>query len=104
MHRLLDNFGKSRNLPRSSVHVNEDFWHLHDENGCIDSGSIQGGGGWPNTSIFHNRSPVALRLNLMLSQSVCKLDDVNDSVAIENLKAMLFMDIHESREEFFNLR
>ena len=110
MHRLLNNFGKSRNLPRSSVHVDEDFWYMRGENGCIDSGSIQGegggggGGGWPNMSIFHNRSPVALWLNPMLSQNVCELDDVNNSVAIENLKTMLFRDIRESREEFFDLR
>ena len=70
MHQLLDNFDKSRNLPRSSVPVDEDFWYMHGENGCIDSSSIQGGGGWPNTSIFHNRSPVSLWLNPMLSQSV----------------------------------
>ena len=53
-------------------------------------------------SIFHNMSPVTLRLNPTLSQSVHELDDGNDSVAIENLKAVLFSDIHESRE-FFNL-
>ena len=104
MRRLLDNFGKSQNLPRSSVRVDEDFWYMHGENGCIDSSIQGGGGGWPNTSIFHNRSPVALQLNPMLSQSLHKLDNVNDSVAIENLKAMLFRDIRESREEFFNLR
>ena len=98
---LLNNFVDSQNLPRSLVRVDEDFWYMHGENGCIDS-SIQGGG-WPKTSIFDNRSPVALLLNPTLSQSVCELD-VNDSVAIENLKAMLFRAIHESREEFFNLR
>ena len=39
------------------------------------------------------------------AESKCtELDDTNDSVAIENLKAMLFRDIRESQEEFFNLR
>ena len=99
----MDNFGKSQNLPRSSVRVDKDFWYMHGENGCKDSSSIQGGGRWPNTSIFHNRSSVALRLNPTLSQSVRELDDANDSVAIENLKAVLFRDIRESQEEFFNL-
>ena len=75
---------------------------MRGENGCINS-SIQGGG-WPNTSIFHNRYPVAQQLNPTLSQGVRELDDTNDSVAIENLKAVLFRDICESREEFFNLR
>ena len=51
-------------------------------------------------SIFHNRSPVPLQLNPTLSQGVRELDDANDSVAIENLKAVLFRDIHEVEKNF----
>ena len=58
MHKLLDEFGKSHNLPRSSVHVDEDFWYMHGAKGCMVD-KIQDKA-WLCTSIFHVRSSSTL--------------------------------------------
>ena len=35
MQKLLNDFGRQHNLPRSSVHIDEDFWYMRGENGSI---------------------------------------------------------------------
>ena len=101
MCKLLDEFGKSHNLPRSSVHVEEDFWYMRGAKGCMVD-KIQDNV-WPCTLIFHIHSSSALQLNSMLSQTVCSVN-AQDELGIEGLKQVLFRDPCKSRSEFFELR
>ena len=67
-------------------------------NGCIKDAT----GNWPCTSVFHARSPRALRPNSMLSQMACWVL-ANDKEAMESLKITLFKDCRNSRSEFFEM-
>ena len=93
MCRLLDDFGKKRSLPRSSIYVNEDFWYMSGDKGVINNSvNIQDEATiWQCMSIFHARSPTTLKFNPTLSQTV------------HVLKQVLFRNCRESRLNFFQL-
>ena len=68
-------------------------------NGCIEDAT----GNWPCMSMFHARSPCALRLNSTLNQTAHWATS-NDKEAVELLKITLFKDCRNSRNEFFEMR
>ena len=103
MRCLLEEFGNRKSLPRSCVHVDEDFWYMRGDKGKIDGIAPRDKTStWPNASIFHTRLANALSLNLTLSQTVRGVPE-RDADAVKCLKQVLFENCRQSRKDCFEL-
>ena len=103
---LLDGFGNKAKLPRSTIHIDEDFHYMYDKRGANDNAQKCDEQAWPSRSIFNMRNSLMLLLNDTLSQTIKedpKYLDCEHEV-VEMLKKVLFKDTFTSRKGYLMLR
>ena len=97
IRKVLNNYGRMNNLPRSAACVDEDFHYMRDRNGADDDSQRNSLQSWPEHFVFEARNFMMTELNPTSSLT-------SRTVEIEKLKACLFMDPYESQSQFVNLR